>query len=137
MSNPIFSVNGDLPIATKTESYSLVSLSEKLTCLSSIFSIEVFNLNSTPRFESCFLNSPDVLLSNPGRISLAISTTVTSEPRSLSKLANSQPIAPAPTIQTLLGGSSQLRAVSDVTIKFSSILISGSSLGLEPVARRI
>ena len=50
-------------------------------------------------------------------------------------LANSQPIAPAPTIQTFFGGSSQFKAVSEFIMKSLSNFKLGSSLGLEPVAR--
>ena len=137
LSNPMFSVNGALPTAINTASNSFFSPSEKLTVLSSIPSIDVFSLNSTPRLVSCFLSSPDVLLSKPGSISLANSTTVTSDSRSFNRLANSQPIAPAPTIQTFFGGSSQFNAVSDVIMKSSSGSIFGRFLGLDPVARII
>ena len=87
--------------------------------------MEVFNLKFTPLFVNCFLNSADVLLSKPGRISSSNSTTVTSESRSISKLANSHQIAPAPTIQTFFGGSSQFNAVSEFIMK----LLSNSKLG--------
>ena len=99
-------MKGCRPIATNTESKFSFSPSEKTNSLLSTLSIEVFNLKFTPLFVNCFLNSADVLLSKPGRISSSSSTTVTSESRSTSKLANSHPIAPAPTIQTFFGGSS-------------------------------
>ena len=134
-SKPIFSVRGLLPIATKIVSNFSFSPSEKETSLSLTSSIEVPILNVTPLLVSCFLNSPEVLLSRPGRISFSSSTTVTFEPRSINMLANSQPIAPAPTIQTFFGGSSQFKAVSEFIMKSLSNFKLGSSLGLEPVAR--
>ena len=90
-----------------------------------------------PLFESCFLSSPDVLLSKPGKISFASSTTVTSDPKSFSRLANSHPIAPAPITQTLLGGFSQFKAESDVITYSLSISILGIDLGFDPVAKSI
>ena len=136
-SRPIFSVKGALPTATRTQSkLSLVS-SEKLTTLLLIFVTDVDNLKSTPLEDNCFLSSPDVLLSNPGKISLSSSTTVTSEPKSFNKLANSQPIAPAPITQTFFGGSSQLSAVSDVITNSPSTFMFGISLGFDPVAKRM
>ena len=69
LSIPIFSVRGDLPTATKTQSNSALSSSEKTTFESFISLTEEESLKSTPRLESCFLSSPDVLLSKPGSIS--------------------------------------------------------------------
>ena len=100
-------------------------------------STDVPSLKFTPLFESCFLSSPDVLLSKPGNISLASSTTVTSDPKSFSKLANSHPIAPAPITHTLFGGCSQFKAESDVITYSLSISILGIDLGFEPVAKSI
>ena len=88
----------------------------------------------TPLFESCFLNSPEVLLSKSGKISLANSTTTTSESKSFKRLANSHPMAPAPITHTLFCGVSQFNAVSDVITNSLSISILGSDLGFEPVA---
>ena len=74
----MFWVSGSLPTATKTQSKLSLSPSEKLTFLSVIDSTDVLNLKFTPLLDSCFLNSPDVLLSKPGNISLASSTTTVS-----------------------------------------------------------
>ncbi len=136
-SNPIFSVKGLLPIATKTVSKVPFSLSEKLTSFPLTESIDVPILKVTPRFVNCFLNSPEVLLSRPGRISFSSSTTVTVDPRSISRLANSQPMAPAPTTHTFAGGFSQLRAVSELIMNLLSYFKLGNSLGLEPVANNM
>ena len=133
----MFWVSGSLPTATKTQSKLSLSPSEKLTFLSVIDSTDVLNLKFTPLLDSCFLNSPDVLLSKPGNISLASSTTTTSESKSFKRLANSQPIAPAPITQTFFGGFSQFNAVSEVIVNSSSISILGRDLGFEPVARSI
>ena len=110
-------------------------MSENFTFFPSIESTEVPNLNSIPLLASCFLSSPDVLLSKPGKISLSNSTTVTSDSKSFNKLANSHPIAPAPIMHTFLGGCSQFRAVSDVITNSSSTSILGIERGLEPVAK--
>ena len=130
-------MRGLRPIATRIVSKFSFSPSEKRTSLFITESIEVPILKETPLLVSCFLNSPEVLLSSPGSISFSSSTTVTFEPRSVRALANSQPIAPAPTIQTFFGGFSQLRAESELMIKSLSNCKLGNSLGLLPVARSI
>ena len=93
-------MKGCRPIATNTESKFSFSPSEKTNSLLSTLSIEVFNLNLP------FLLIVFLILQMFSYLSqeefLPPALAVTSESRSTSKLANSHPIAPAPTIQTFL-----------------------------------
>src|SRR5450631_1277407 len=97
----------------------------------------VLVITRMPRRSKAFSSSAEISASSVGTVRSRSSTSVTSVPKSLYRLANSTPTAPLPRMMTDAGGSSVLVTTASLEMTFPpSSSRPGRVATAEPVARR-